>query len=242
MFLFSRTHAIALFSQYNCFKGCTARGTTQKQEAVQEAEKEEQTDYVSATEENIDHEGPQRQPSVTKDDSLDEELLQVQPSSSFEDDSTIPWRTAHMMWFSGLRGAVSYGLVRIFPDTPNKAIIVVTTMMLILLTTFLLGGTTELMLNFLHIPTGIDERKYMSSLEKRKLLPGFLSRFEASKLYPWVTRDDGEQMQHKKEDADDPNDPELTPYENIEMVEDHQTHRITIVQTNRNGMIFDYGA
>ncbi|KAL3910802.1 MAG: hypothetical protein SGILL_007550, partial [Bacillariaceae sp.] len=224
---------------YNLVKRCSAwKNQNQKQDAVTEAEKEEPTDYVTATEDNID-----QIQQTGQEGSLDEELLQIPSSTSFEDDATIPWRTAHMMWFSGLRGAVSYGLVRIFPDTPNKAIIVVTTMILILLTTFLLGGTTELMLNFLHIPTGIDERQYMSSLERRALLPGFLSRFEASKLFPWVTRDgDIDPVQHKKDDADDPNDPELTPYENIEMVEDQQTHSITIVQTNRNGMIFDYGA
>jgi hypothetical protein len=28
----------------------------------------------------------------------------------------------------------------------------------------------------------------------------------------------------------------------MEVVEDHHTHRIMIVNTNRNGKIFDYGA
>jgi Sodium/hydrogen exchanger family len=196
----------------------------------------EQTDYVNATDDNINK-------SLESDEAEEyspETSLQSRPS--FEDDTTIPWRTAHMMWFSGLRGAVSYGLVRTFPDSENKATIVVTTMMLILLTTFLLGGTTELVLNCLHVPVGIDEEQYLQSIDKRKLLPGFLLRFENNKLFAWAVRDDVKKVDIKKSE-DDADDPELTPYENIE-VEHGNEHadRISIVQTNRNGKIFDYGA
>ena len=232
---------------YNCCVWCFgSRKQTQNETTVQTgsgSDDQSQTSYVEATEENIS--SPKSTTSIGNDaddtSAFNDELL---PSPSFEDDSTIPWNTAHMMWFSGLRGAVSYGLVRTFPDTPDKATIVVTTMMLILLTTFLLGGTTEMMLNFLNIATGIDENKYLANLEKRKLLPGFLLQWEDTKLHAFVARDAGNQVDGKKtDDADDPDDPELTPYEGMEVVEDHHTHRITIVHTkNRNGKIFDYGA
>jgi len=191
---------------------------------------------VAATDDNIDK---KQQSNGTTDDIA----TAVQPSPSFEDDSRVPWRTAHMMWFSGLRGAVSYGLARTFPDTNDKNTIVVTTMLLVLLTTFFLGGTTEIMMNILHVPTGIDEDKYLESIEKRKLLPGFLLRFESSKLFPWVVRD-AHVLKNKKVDknqADDEDDPEISRYENIEVVSEG-LHRISIVQTNRNRKIFDYGA
>ncbi|KAG7359265.1 CPA1 family sodium/proton antiporter [Nitzschia inconspicua] len=208
----------------------------QKEDAVAEAE---QTGYVEATEDNIDRQ-------YDSDDSFDAPALEppLQPSISFEDDRTIPLRTAHMMWFSGLRGAVSYGLVRTFPDTENKATIIVTTMMLILLTTFLLGGSTEMVLNLLEIPTGIDENKYLQTIEKRNLLPGFLLRFEHDKLFAWAVRGDPKNTNIKKTDAEeDADDPELNSYENIEVVQDEErSHNVSIMLTNRNGKIFDYGA
>ena len=51
--------------------------------------------------------------------------------------------------------------------------------------------------------------------------------------------DDGGDHAHDDQDSD----PELTPYENIEVVEgDEYARRISIVRTNRYGKIFDYGA
>jgi hypothetical protein len=230
------------FSQYNLSKWRRSK-SVQTQDAVQEAE---ETDYVTADEVNVDKGFDRAEDRKDAEEvsppenttSLNDELL-VKSNASFEDDSTIPWRTAHMMWYSGLRGAVSYGLVRTFPDTQDKNTIVVTTMLLVLLTTFLLGGTTEMVLNFLHIPTGIDENQYLQSLETRKLLPGFLLNFEMNKLYAWVVREDDEVVKNKKKE-DDEDDPELTPYESIEVVNDPHTQ--SIVLTNRKRMIFDYGA
>lgn len=236
--------------QFNLSKWRRAK-QSEKDEAITEAE--EEADYVHATEDNLNTSRESDQ-SKESDQSRESDGSFERPApesalrsteSALGDDNTIPWRTAHMMWFSGLRGAVSYGLVRTFPDSENKATIVLTTMLLILLTTFLLGGTTEMVLNALNVPTGIDENQYLDSIEKRNLLPGFLLRFENNKLLAWAVRDDAKMdIVGKKTDAEeDADDPELTPYENIDVVQgDDPTHRISIVRTNRNGKIFDYGA
>lgn len=104
-------------------------------------------------------------------------------------DAEIPWKTAHMLWFSGLRGAVSYGLVKTFPATANQITFVVTTMFIVLITTFVLGGTTEIALKALKIPMQVDEIKYLEGIEQKKLLPGWLRRFEEYQVRRWVIRD-----------------------------------------------------
>ena len=104
--------------------------------------------------------------------------------------SKIPWKTAHMLWFSGLRGAVSYALVRTFPEsTGNQNIFIVTTVMIVMLTTFVLGGSTEYALQALDIPVNVDEAEYLKSLPPKRLLAGWLGRFENYKLRSWVIRD-----------------------------------------------------
>mmetsp|Transcript_18315 Transcript_18315/g.28279 ORF Transcript_18315/g.28279 Transcript_18315/m.28279 type:complete len:204 (+) Transcript_18315:3-614(+) len=77
-------------------------------------------------------------------------------------DLKIHSNTAHMLWFSGLRGAVSYACSRMFPDdNGNRHPFVVITMSIVLITVFLLGGTSELVLDTLKIPTEIDENEQM---------------------------------------------------------------------------------
>lgn len=104
-------------------------------------------------------------------------------------DIKIPMNFTHMLWYSGLRGAVSYALVRSFPDTANKNIFVVTTMMIVLVTTFFLGGSTEAALKYLSIPVEIEEDKYMASLRKKRLLSACLGRAER-RVRGWVLRTD----------------------------------------------------
>ena len=78
------------------------------------------------------------------------------------DDLTIAPNTAHMVWFSGLRGAVAYACVRSFPDTFGHADeFTMTTMILVLVSVFGLGSTTECMLNVLRIQMNADEDLYM---------------------------------------------------------------------------------
>ncbi|KAL7581310.1 hypothetical protein ACA910_006074 [Epithemia clementina (nom. ined.)] len=74
------------------------------------------------------------------------------------EDLKIPPNTAHMVWFSGLRGAVAYACVRSFPNTFGHADeFTMTTMIVVLVSVFGLGSTTECMLNLLHIPMNVDE-------------------------------------------------------------------------------------
>jgi NhaP-type Na+/H+ or K+/H+ antiporter len=106
------------------------------------------------------------------------------------DDARIPWKTANMLWFSGLRGAVSYALVKTFPQTGNEHCFVVTTMLIVLVTTFVFGGGTETALNALHIEMNVDEQEYLKTVERKKLLGnGWLGRFEAYQVRAWVLRD-----------------------------------------------------
>lgn len=57
----------------------------------------------------------------------------------------------HMIWYSGLRGAVAFALAKSFPGEKRNEIIA-TTMIIILLSIFVMGGGTVSMLNFLKIP------------------------------------------------------------------------------------------
>lgn len=128
----------------------------------------------------------------TKNEGLMDEDLQLdhhQHQQISASDDHIPIKFAHLIWFSGLRGAVSYGLVKLFPDTESRPTFVVTTMFIVLLTTFLLGGTTEIALKFLGIPMGIDENKYLGTLHSKRLLHGWLHRFERDQLRECVIRD-----------------------------------------------------
>jgi len=73
----------------------------------------------------------------------------------------IDMNTAHMLWFSGLRGAVAYACAKSFPDDlGNRAPFVITTMMIVLLTIFLLGSTTECVLHILNIEMNMDENQH----------------------------------------------------------------------------------
>mmetsp|Transcript_33794 Transcript_33794/g.50113 ORF Transcript_33794/g.50113 Transcript_33794/m.50113 type:complete len:590 (-) Transcript_33794:128-1897(-) len=125
-------------------------------------------------------------------DGNDSPTISLSSSSSEEkiDDRKIPWNTAHMLWFSGLRGAVSYALVKTFPEnTGHQVSFVVTTMFIVLITTFVLGGSTEAALKCMNIPMGIDENKYVKSLTKRSFVFSRAQRFEAFTLRRWIIRD-----------------------------------------------------
>eukprot|EP00977_Amphora_coffeiformis_P026555 scaffold27769_cov176-Amphora_coffeaeformis.AAC.6 len=149
--------------------------------------------------------------------------------------SKIPWRTAHMLWFSGLRGAVSYALVRTFPNTNgNQNIFVVATIFVVMVTTFLLGGSTELVLQQLAIPIDVDEAKYFKSLPQKKLLTGWLGRFENYQLRSWVIRDFVGRYREDLTNADE--DSLAGGYvEHIEMTEQDHIHNV------KTPSVYDFG-
>ena len=73
----------------------------------------------------------------------------------------ITQNTKHMVFFSGLRGAVAYACANIFPDEKGNRDIIVTTTMIIALTTILLkGGFTIRMLQILNIDKGVDPQPF----------------------------------------------------------------------------------
>lgn len=87
--------------------------------------------------------------------------LHSPPSQREDYGKLINNNTAHMLMFSGLRGAVAYACAKSFPDNNgNRLSFVITTMVIILVTVFLFGGTTELALQYLDIQMNVDENEY----------------------------------------------------------------------------------
>jgi solute carrier family 9 (sodium/hydrogen exchanger), member 8 len=102
----------------------------------------------------------------------------------------IEWKTAHMLWYSGLRGAVAYACVRSFPNTFNhRTELVAVTMAIILLTVFLFGSTTECFLYLLKIPTNVDEDTYMACSQNVQTISSSFQKFEESYIQRLVIRD-----------------------------------------------------
>jgi len=88
-------------------------------------------------------------------------------------------KTANMLWYSGLRGAVAYACSRSFPDTfGNRNLFIVTTMAIVLVTVFFLGGTTEIVLKLLNIDMSVDEGKYMEEWHQQRQQDGLILRFD----------------------------------------------------------------
>lgn len=114
-------------------------------------------------------------------------------------DLKIHWNTAHMLWFSGLRGAVAYACAKTFPDSlGNRTPFVITTMVVVLVTVFLLGGTTEIALDALDIDVDVDEEEYMKH-ESEHLNFGVLDTFDKRYVCPCVIRDYGRPSPHLDE-------------------------------------------
>jgi NhaP-type Na+/H+ or K+/H+ antiporter len=85
-------------------------------------------------------------------------------------------KKAHMMWFSGLRGAVAYACAKKFPDYyNNRTPFVYVTMIMVMTTIFLLGSTTEAVLSCLNIDIGVDPDSYMQEVGTRTKV-GFWAR------------------------------------------------------------------
>ena len=98
--------------------------------------------------------------------------------------------TANMIWFSGLKGAVSYACVRTFPnDLGHAKEFTMTTMALVIITMFFFGGTTEIALRLFKIDTGVDEAVYMRDTLREDIVPNRIRTFEYNHICPMVIRD-----------------------------------------------------
>lgn len=100
-------------------------------------------------------------------------------------------KTAHMLWFSGLRGAVAYACAKTFPNVyGNRGPMVVTTMSIVLLTVFFLGGATEWALAKLDIDMNVDEKEILKN-EKNESTESmiFLDRIDRKYMRPILIRD-----------------------------------------------------
>jgi NhaP-type Na+/H+ or K+/H+ antiporter len=166
--------------------------------------------------------------------------------------------TCAMVWFSGLRGAVSYACVRSFPDDSEyKLDFVMTTMALVLITVFFLGGTTELVLSTLGINVGVDEDTYMRESLKEPLVSNAITNFEKRYIFPRVIRDfnimHGIKHDTTKKSNNSPGRRPRTPVDpTIEITEsgfletttchDLADDRVGLEMLVRQDTLFDYGA
>lgn len=114
-------------------------------------------------------------------------------------------KTAHMLCFSGLRGAVAYACARSFPNTyGNRTEFIFLTMAIVLITVFAFGSTTEPMLNMLKIDMNVDENKYMDDWNKKRQQASCILRWEEF-IQRHVTREEtcNEQYTHSKVSTND---------------------------------------
>lgn len=115
--------------------------------------------------------------------------LQSSPSSQLHQTSAfISQRIQHMLWFSGLRGAVAYACAKSFPNYfGNRDVFVLTTIVIIFITVFVFGSTTTLVLKLLRIDMNVDEVSYFAMHDE---LFGMFHKFEKKYILPYVLRDD----------------------------------------------------
>jgi NhaP-type Na+/H+ or K+/H+ antiporter len=150
--------------------------------------------------EGVYHEAPNIMPQES-------DMSSITPKR--ERDLKIASKTAHMLWFSGLRGAVAYACVRSFPNTfGHTNEFAMTTMAIVLITIFLLGSTTECMLNFLGIDMDVNEEKYMEEWHKQRSADGTILRLEAFVNKHALRCDDAnfmdDQVKHSNTDLSSP--------------------------------------
>jgi NhaP-type Na+/H+ or K+/H+ antiporter len=154
-------------------------------------------------------------------------------------------KTAHMLWFSGLRGAVAYACVRSFPDTfGHQNGFIITTMVIVLVTVFALGGTTEMVLNRLEIESNVDEDGYMEDWHRQRSSNPMVLAFEAF-LYKHFVRSDTSDTPNAKstkvsgDDASVQSDYQM----HVEVTESqHLDKVIDMGFPKRKESLFDYGA
>ena len=123
--------------------------------------------------------------------SATEESSQEGESLNYHQGRKVKTKTCHMLWYSGLRGAVAYACAKTFPDANgNQANFCVVTMVIVLTTTFLFGGTTEIALGVLNIDVDVDEEDYLQQMSGGNKA-GIIRTFEDRFVFPCVLRDYG---------------------------------------------------
>jgi len=184
---------LSLSTHENCYNNSTGRGGTvemSEQQSVTLSSTRERTRVLQSTPNTSTRNTTSLR--ITNDsfevtDNMDGTLSLTNP---FRKDLKIHMKTAHMLWFSGLRGAVAYACANMFPNTfGHRPQFIVVTMMIVLVTVFLLGGTTEMALRILKIDINVDEEKYMEANYNEPPIMGIFARFELNYILPLIIRD-----------------------------------------------------
>lgn len=171
-------------------------------------------------------------------------------------DLKIRANTCTMLWYSGLRGAVSYACSRTFPDdSAYKSDFVNTTMALVVFTVFVLGGTTELALSALKIDVGVDEETYVRESLREPVVSNAVTNFEKNHVFPLVVRDyhvmHGIEESQLESETFQPRRPRTPIDPKIEMTESGYLDTMKVADMKvtdqiellvRQDTLFDYGA
>jgi len=115
----------------------------------------------------------------------------------------IPMNKQHMLWFSGLRGAIAYCLSIVFPG-PHREEWQCVTMAIVLASVLIMGGSTRFMLEKLEIDFGekviqADEPRGKDMLRKESSVSNYsgwsqkLLLFDVTRLTPIFTRQNAQQ-------------------------------------------------
>ncbi|XP_035709272.1 sodium/hydrogen exchanger 9 isoform X4 [Folsomia candida] len=79
----------------------------------------------------------------------------------------IPWSFQHMLFFSGLRGAIAFALAIRNTLSLARQTLLTTTSVIVIVTVIICGGGTSQLLNWLNIPVGVDDETEVMQLHMR---------------------------------------------------------------------------
>ncbi|KAI3386124.1 hypothetical protein SNEBB_011328 [Seison nebaliae] len=114
----------------------------------------------------------------------------------------ISWNQQHMLWFSGLRGAVAFALAIRNTSTKARQLMITNTALIVLVTVIINGGLTTTVLSFLKIPINVSddiENEHqlltnennvndLKNVDKRVALPlRLFQKFDHNYLKPFLT-------------------------------------------------------
>ncbi|CAK4080960.1 unnamed protein product [Aphanomyces euteiches] len=102
-------------------------------------------------------------------------------------DRKIPLATQHMIWFSGLRGALCFALALEWPNELQRQEIITVTMIIVLITLFIGGGATVPVLNYLKIKRLTPTEELAIDQMVRPMKRMSILQFDAKYLVPFFT-------------------------------------------------------